>query len=378
MKRVGRVLRIWYVGGGTGGHIFPLFAVEQEVRALCGVRGIPYRGQLVTGRSRRERSWVCECGIQTRHIHGGKLRRYRSLRNITDLALIAAGFFESLILLITSRPDVIFSKGGYISVPPLLLARLFSVRIVLHESDLSFGLANRLCAPHASTLCVNLPQTLETLSSSLRKKAVVTGLPSRIGHEVENPPDVYKRFSLDPGKPVVTVIGGSLGAMRINELVPELYDMLQPEIQIVHQCGVGRMETGPFSGQKRPGTGYVRVPFLTDEYAALLKSSVCVISRAGASAIADFLALQVPMLLIPLPLSASRGDQIENAGLYEQAGCASVFDNDTVSAASLAQAVRILVENPSARGRIQERMKELYRPDAAHAIAQILVDGNSR
>ena len=378
MKQVGRTLRIWYVGGGTGGHIFPLFAVEQQVRALCAARDISCTGLLITGVTARERSWVSEHPLPTYHIHGGKLRRYLSIRNITDLALIAAGMFESLLLFISRRPDVIFSKGGYLSVPPLLLARLFAVRTVLHESDLTLGLANRICAPLAATLCLNQPHTIGALSPSLRKKAVVTGLPSRLEWEQQEPVDVFSRFSLDPAKPLVTVIGGSLGATRINELIPELYEAMEGSVQIVHQSGQGRENEGSPEDEGTTSKGYVRLPFLTEEYADLLKASVCVVSRAGASAIADYLALQVPMLLIPLPLSASRGDQIENADLYEKAGCALVFDNDTVNAASLAQAIGNLIGNPSELQKMRERMKGLYRPNASNAIAQILVDGTGR
>ncbi|MBN2859356.1 MAG: UDP-N-acetylglucosamine--N-acetylmuramyl-(pentapeptide) pyrophosphoryl-undecaprenol N-acetylglucosamine transferase [Sphaerochaetaceae bacterium] len=378
MKQVGRTLRIWYVGGGTGGHIFPLFAVERQVRALCSARTISCTSLLITGVTERERSWASEYPITSYHIHGGKLRRYVSLRNITDLALIAAGMFESLLLFIFRRPDVIFSKGGYISVPPLILARLFAVRTVLHESDLTLGLANRICAPLADTLCLNNPYTIGTLSPSVQKKAVVTGLASRLEGEQQKPVDVFRRFSLDPAKPLVTVIGGSLGARRINELIPDLFEAMEGSVQIVHQSGKGQKGMCFPEDEGSLPSGYVRLPFLTEEYAGLLKASVCVISRAGASAIADYLAFQVPMLLIPLPLSASRGDQIKNADLYEKAGCALVFDNDTVSASTLAQAVGTLIENPAELQKMRESMKGLYRPNASNAIAQILVDGTGR
>ena len=255
---------------------------------------------------------------------------------------------------------------------------MFSVRTVLHESDLTLGLANRICAPLTDTLCLNQQYTVGTLSPSSRRKAVVTGLPSRLEGEQQEPVDVFRRFSLDPARPLITVIGGSLGAMRINQLIPGLYEAMEGSVQIVHQSGQGRTAAVSPEEIRISGSGYVRIPFLAEEYQDLLKASVCVISRAGASAIADYLALQVPMLLIPLPLSASRGDQIENADLYEKAGCALVFDNDTVSASTLAEAVRTLVDNPVMLQQMREHMKGLYRSDASNAIAQILVDGNGR
>ncbi len=362
MRHDSTSLRICYVGGGTGGHIFPLFAIDTAVRSS----GISYTRYFITGRSSRERQWLSGKDRVCRHIHGGKLRRYVSFRNICDLPLIGLGFLESFTLFLLDRPDVVFSKGGYVSVPPVLAARVLKIPVIIHESDLSLGLANRICSRYADTVCLNREETLETCSKEVRDKAVVTGLPSRDEWGESPQVDIYKHFGLKRDLPVITVIGGSLGAQRINGMIPQLCTMLKGKAQIVHQTGEGKE-----SGERRDN--YFPVPFVHDEYMSLLRSSLCVISRAGASAIADFLAAEVPMILIPLPLSASRGDQIENASLYGKKGCALVLENDSLSAQLLYDAVQVILKNEEKREEMKQQIQSMKRIHTAETIAQIII-----
>ncbi len=183
--------------------------------------------------------------------------------------------------------------------------------------------------------------------------------------------DVYQTFSLDRELPVVTVIGGSLGAQAINEMIPLLRGELGPGFQIVHQTGEGK-------GTGYEGDGYVQIPFLHDEYMPLLQVSLCVISRAGASALADFIAAGVPMILIPLPRSASRGDQIENGRLYHTLGCAYIVEEENPDPALIARYVRELADDSAVLSGMKEKIRWEQSSGAAETISQIIVDRSGK
>ncbi len=359
---------VCYIGGGSGGHLFPLFAVEKAVRSLCDDRKIPLRRYLITGRSKKERDWVGGTDIPFRQVHSGKLRRYASLRNLFDLFLVALGFFESFFILLFDRPDIIFSKGGYVSVAPVLAARLLFIPVVIHESDATLGLANRICSRSAAVLCLTHAETLETLPDRLRKRAVVTGVPSRDEWGDTSEADIHDALSLSRQRPIVTFLGGSQGALRINETLESILDELLLSVQVVHQTGKGK-------SFRESEDGYVSLEFITDAYMPLLRSSACVVSRAGASALADFVSAGVPMILIPLPLSASRGDQIENARLYENRGTAIVLDNDTLSAGTLLSEILSLVKDTPRADLMRKKLESSRLPLPSRSIAKIIVDG---
>jgi UDP-N-acetylglucosamine--N-acetylmuramyl-(pentapeptide) pyrophosphoryl-undecaprenol N-acetylglucosamine transferase len=319
--------KILLAGGGTAGHVTPNLALLPGLRS-AGFE-IHYAG---TGRG-MERGLAEKAGLPYHSISAGKLRRYFDLKNFTDLFKIALGFFQSLALLIKLRPAVLFSKGGFVSCPVVWAAWLCRVPSIVHESDITPGLANRLSMPFAKKICFSFPETGARLPAS---KRVETGLPVRaelfggdaaLGRELCG-------FEGN-GKPVIVVTGGSLGAGAINEAVRGGLNELLEDFNVCHICG---------RGNRAPGSrrGYCQFEYAGEELPDLFAMADAVISRAGATTLFELLALRKPALLIPLGTAASRGDQILNALSFERQGYCKVLTQDGLTGAILAENIRQL------------------------------------
>ena len=323
--------RIILTGGGTAGHVTPNIALLPRLREL------QYDIHYIGSYNGMEKQLVEQQGIPYHGISSGKLRRYFSLQNFTDPFRVLKGFSEANRLIKQLKPDVIFSKGGFVSVPVVIAGKKNHVPVIIHESDMTPGLANKLSIPSAAKVCCNFPETVKSLPAD---KAVLTGTPIR--QELLNGSKEAARefcgFTAD--KPVLMVIGGSLGAASVNDNVRKILPELLKEFQVVHLCGKGKTD------ESLNGTaGYVQYEYIQDELPDLFAMADIVISRAGANAICEIRELHKPNLLIPLSANASRGDQILNARSFERQGFSMVLEEEEITESTLLNAIRELYQN---------------------------------
>lgn len=323
--------RIILTGGGTAGHVTPNIALLPRLREL------QYDIHYIGSYNGIEKELIEKQQIPYHGIASGKLRRYFSLKNFTDPFRVLKGFSEANHLIKTLKPDVIFSKGGFVSVPVVIAGKRNHVPVIIHESDMTPGLANRISIPSAYKVCCNFPETLKSLPE---EKAVLTGSPIR-QELLTGDPDKARSFCGFHGqKPVILVVGGSLGAASVNQAVRSILPELLKDFQVIHLCGKGKLDTS-LNGLE----GYAQFEYIQDELRHLFALSDIVISRAGANAICELLALQKPNILIPLSASASRGDQILNARSFERQGFSKVLEEETLTNESLLNTIHELYKN---------------------------------
>jgi UDP-N-acetylglucosamine--N-acetylmuramyl-(pentapeptide) pyrophosphoryl-undecaprenol N-acetylglucosamine transferase len=329
--------RILLTGGGTAGHVTPNLALLPRLRELG------YAISYIGTRQGIEHELIPGENIPYYTVPAGKLRRYFDLRNITDIIRIKIGFLKSLVLIAKIKPDVLFSKGGFVSCPVVWASWVLRVPVVIHESDISPGLANRLSLPFAAKICCSFPETLQHLP---QRKAVLTGIPVRGSLLGGDPEKGRVLCGFNDRKPVIMVIGGSQGAQAINACVREALDKLLPEFNICHICGKGnlaedrRLSVPATGGPKRLSGRYAQFEYVNKELADLFALAGAVISRSGATTLFELLALKKPALLIPLPLGASRGDQILNGASFEKQGWSRVLPQEQMTPESLAENIR--------------------------------------
>lgn len=323
--------RIILTGGGTAGHVTPNIALLPRLKEL------EYDIHYIGSYNGIEKELIEQFGIPYHGISSGKLRRYFSLQNFTDPFRVIRGFGEAHKLIKILQPDVIFSKGGFVTVPVVLAGKKCKVPTIIHESDMTPGLANKISIPSATKVCCNFPETVEHLPA---EKAVLTGSPIRqelLSGDKEN---ALKFTGLSDKKPVVLVIGGSLGAVAVNEAVRKVLPELLKDFQVIHLCGKNKIDPSLNNID-----GYVQYEYIKDELKDLFALTDIVISRAGANAICELLALHKPNLLIPLSANASRGDQILNARSFERQGFSIVLEEEEITDELFLSSVRNLYTN---------------------------------
>ena len=323
--------KILLTGGGTAGHVTPNIAL------LPSLKKAGYEIKYMGSYDGIEKKLIEELGIDYIGISSGKLRRYMSAKNFTDPFRVIKGFFEAKKFIKNYKPDVVFSKGGFVSVPVVLAADRYKVPVIIHESDMTPGLANKIALPHAYKICQNFPETAQYLPSG---KAVLTGSPIRSELLTGNKEAAYSMCGFTKGKPVIMVIGGSLGAAAVNKIVRESLDTLLEHYQIVHLCGKGKLDES-LNGKK----GYIQFEYIKEELKDLFAMSDLIISRAGANAICEILALKKPNILIPLPAKASRGDQLLNANSFKKQGFSEVLDEENLSSQHFIDTVNKVYKN---------------------------------
>ena len=327
-------------GGGTAGHVTPNIALISRLKEEG------YKISYIGSYTGIEKTLIEEQGIPYYGISSGKLRRYFDLKNFTDPFRVLKGFGEARKLLKKLQPDIVFSKGGFVSVPVVVAAGRLKIPTIIHESDMTPGLANKLCIPSAVKVCCNFPETKSHLPEG---KAVVTGTPIR-QELLSGDPQKGRDFTgFTSDKPVILIIGGSLGAQAVNTAVRNILPQLLPEFQVVHLCGKGKKDES-LTGL----TGYVQYEYIEKELADLFAMADIVISRAGANAICELQALKKPNLLIPLSANASRGDQILNARSFEKQGFSMVLEEEEITDQVLLHAVKKLFENRDTYRRAME------------------------
>lgn len=374
-------------GGGTGGHLTPLLAVALSLRDLAargrlpaGAEGEPPLELLYVGVvTATDRVFLERASIPFRHIPSGKIRRYLQgapLTLVDMLFRLPRGIFRALVVLFQLMPDVVFSKGGYGSVPVVLAAWLYRIPILLHESDLVPGLANRGLARFASTIAVSFRAAEKDFPPA---KVFVAGTPLRTEfRSLPATPVARERLGLHDRKRVLFVTGGSQGAQALNTVVLALLPKLLTELQVLHQVGVANLPAIAEFARSDLGhlpdlADYHPVGTLAgDEMAAAFAAADLVVSRAGGTALAEIAAAGKPSLLIPLR-SAAQGHQWENAYFFREHGAAVVLDETNLTPTLFLGALRRLLENESDLRLMAERVRTLHRPGAAEDLAEVIV-----
>lgn len=322
--------RIILTGGGTAGHVTPNIALLPRLKEL------QYDIHYIGSYSGIERELIEQLGIPYHGISSGKLRRYFSLQNFTDPFRVLKGFHEADSLIKILKPDVIFSKGGFVTVPVAFAGKKRKVPTVIHESDMTPGLANKLALPSASKICCTFPETLSILP---KEKSHLTGSPIR--QELLSG-DKFKAMEIlgfTSDKPVILIIGGSLGSVTVNEALRSILPQLLPHFQVIHLCGRGKVDPS-----LKDLSGYAQFEYIKDELRHFFTLADLVISRAGANAICELLALHKPNLLIPLSVAASRGDQVLNARSFERQGYSMVLEEESLTKETLLAKILLLHE----------------------------------
>ncbi|MGB8452699.1 MAG: undecaprenyldiphospho-muramoylpentapeptide beta-N-acetylglucosaminyltransferase [Anaerocolumna sp.] len=323
--------RIVLTGGGTAGHVTPNIAL------LPALKREGYDVHYIGSYEGIERKLIEELNIPYYGISSGKLRRYFDPKNFSDPFKVIKGFFEALKLIKKLKPDAVFSKGGFVSVPVVMAAKRKGIPVIIHESDMTPGLANKLSIPSAKKICANFPETVKYLPEG---KAVLTGTPIRQELFSGNKILGLDFCGFSRNKPVLLVVGGSTGSVVVNEAVRTILPALLEKYQVVHLCGKDKLDE---SLNKTPG--YVQFEYIKKELSDLLDAADIVISRAGANAICELLALRKPNILIPLSAASSRGDQILNAESFERQGYSYVLKEEVLNAESLQKAIDTVYDN---------------------------------
>lgn len=342
-------------GGGTAGHVTPNIALIPRLKELG------YQISYIGSYDGIEKKLIEELDIPYYGISSGKLRRYFDLKNFSDPFRVLKGFSQAKKLLKELKPDVIFSKGGFVTVPVVIAAKKCKIPAIIHESDMTPGLANRLCLSSAAKICCNFP---ETVSSLPKDKAVLTGTPIRQELMNGNKEAARNFCGFTDEKPTLMVIGGSLGAASINENIRKILPELLKDFQVIHLCGKGKTDESLKSTKN-----YVQFEYIKDELPDLFALADIVISRAGANAICEINALKKPNLLIPLSANASRGDQILNARSFERQGFSMVMEEEEITEQSLLNAIRQLYAN---RETYINAMSDSKHMDSIHQITSII------
>lgn len=326
-------------GGGTAGHVTPNIALIPKLQEEG------WHIEYIGSKSGIEKSLIEKVKIPYHGIASGKLRRYRSLENLKDPFKVIKGVWESYALLGKIKPNVVFSKGGFVTVPVVLAAKARRIPVIIHESDITPGLANKIASKGAKTICVNFPETLQYVGD----KGVLTGTPIREELFKGNAAKGKALCGFKDEKPVLLIMGGSLGAKKINETVRAALKELTTVFNIIHLCGKGNEDT-----QLLEEKSYKQFEYVNEELPDLFAITDLMLSRAGANALAEIVALGIPSLLIPLSQKASRGDQILNAQSMEKQGYCSVIQEEDLTKEHLIASLNQLYKQ---RHKYQEAMK---------------------
>lgn len=320
--------KIVLTGGGTAGHVTPNIAL------LPSLEKAGYEITYIGSYNGIEKKLINDFNIPYIGISTGKFRRYFDPKNFSDPFRVIKGYKEAKKYLKEIKPDVIFSKGGFVSVPVVRAASSLKIPCIIHESDMTPGLANKLCIPVSHKVCCNFPETLKLLPE---EKAVLTGSPIRKELAQGNKIAALNFCGFTANKPVIMVIGGSLGAASINHSIRNALPELLKDFQIVHICGKEKVDNMLLNQE-----GYKQFEYLKAELKDIFAMADVVISRAGANAICELLALKKPNILIPLPSKSSRGDQLLNAKSFEAQGFSIVIDEDDLTEKLLVEKIHEL------------------------------------
>ena len=346
--------KILFTGGGSAGHVTPNIAIISKVKKDFDVIYVGSKDGI-------EKKLINDIGTKYFEISTGKLRRYFSIKNFTDPFKVILGFSEASSIMKREKPNIVFSKGGFVSVPVVIAAYFNNIPVVLHESDITPGLANKICIPFCKKVCVTFEECLNKIGS---KKAVLTGPPIRdellngsrlLGEE-------FCKFKVR--KPVLLLMGGSSGSLKLNKILRESLPEILIKFNVVHLCGKNNLDN-----QIVKLDGYKQYEYLTGELANVMTMADVIVSRAGSNSIFEILALRKPNLLIPLSKSASRGDQILNAKSFEKKGYSSVLMEEDLSNDKFISSVSELYNN---RNFYIKNMNNTYADDGVKKVINVI------
>ena len=343
--------KIVLTGGGTAGHVTPNLALLPYLKAEG------YEIVYIGSEKGIERTLIEAEGIPYYSISTGKLRRYLSKENIKDMFRVVKGIAEAKKLIKRLKPDLVFSKGGFVAVPVVLGAKSNNVPVIIHESDITPGLANKIAMPSARVVCSTFPETLQYVPKG---KGVHTGTPIRKELFEGDRQKGLAACKFTGEKPVLLMMGGSLGAVKLNHCLREILPELVKTFDVIHLCGKGNLDA-----HLREQEGYMQFEYVSDGLNDLFAAADFIVSRAGSNSISEFLALKKPHLLIPLSARASRGDQILNAASFEKQGFARVLDEDEMTAESMKKEIFELYEN---KGKYVAAMEHAASGDGGEAV----------
>lgn len=362
------------VGGGTGGHFYPLIAVAERLRANAAAAGTDL-GLYYAGPEHYNEAALAENNITFVHIPAGKRRKYFSIQNFFDPFKTLYGFLVALIVLYRIYPDAVFSKGGFTSVPVVLAAWVLRIPIVIHESDSRPGTANKLGAWFARYIGIAYDEVASAFPAG---KVALVGIPVRQSFFTTDA-DPKTALGLDPNRPLVVVTGGSLGAVRINNLVLDSLDELLPHYTVLHQTGIDNESAVRSAASELIGDQallqhyFVKGSLSGDEMRRALQAADIVIARAGSGTIYELALTATPSILIPIPESISH-DQRTNAYAYARDGAASVLEEGNLTDGLLTAEINRIMGNTQTYAAMQQAAQAFARPDAAEVIAHTLLE----
>ena len=344
-------------GGGTAGHVTPNLALISRLQKEG------YTINYIGSKDGMEKELITNIGVNYYGISSGKLRRYFDAKNFSDVFHVLKGISQATNIIRKLKPDVIFSKGGFVAVPVVVGGFLNRVPVIIHESDISPGLANKLAMPFAVTVCTTFPEALSHVKDN---KGVLTGTPIREQLFTGNADKGRTFCGFDNNKPILLIMGGSQGSVKINTVLRQSLPQLLKQYQIIHLCGKNNIDNS-LNNTK----GYKQFEYISSELKDLFAAVDIIVSRSGSNSICEFLALKKPMLLIPLSKAASRGDQILNAASFQKQGFASVLEEEELTSYTLINKIDELYTNrsqyisnmqkASAADGVDEVMKQIYK-----------------
>lgn len=353
-----------FTGGGTGGHVFPGIAVAEKLLEVTTDSSVSI--YWIGSRQGMEKDILERFNIPFYSIPAGKLRRYFSINNFIDLFKIAAGFIVSIIILKKLKADILFSKGGFVTVPPVLAARILKIPVISHESDLDPGLATRINGRFSNTMLFAYTETAKAWKKSRTgQKVLVTGNPVR--REIHEGKEERGRdlFNIPVDKKIILILGGSQGALEINKLTSGIIGELTADYFVIHQMGT-------LTFTKSMEKNYVTKAFFNDEFPDILSAADLVISRAGAGTLWENGVRAKPAILIPLGSGSSRGDQIRNADYFETHGAAVVLKGDNLNPSGLLSEIRRILGTKSVSKELEKNARILCNQDSAEQIVNLI------
>lgn len=365
-----------FTGGGTGGHIFPGLAVADELRLLYSEAGLQCRIVWIGSSKGMDGSIIEKSGsVDTFYgIPTGKLRRYFSLENLVDVFRIIGGCIASFFLLLKLRPAMVFSKGGFVSVPPCFAAGLLRIPVYTHECDFSPGLATRLNSRVAKKVLLSYPQTASYFGKKFEGRVEVTGNPVRPVFYQADGQRGREFLGLEKGKPLLLVLGGSSGAQQINQLVLENLDYLTAHFQVVHQTGGEKAGFDPAAVPENGGGVYKHYSFIYSEMPDVIAAADLVLSRAGANSLWECAVLGKAMVLVPLWGAGTRGDQVENARFFVESGAGLSLEGDEADSQHLKAALDRMRDDGFRAGCSQKAFQMGNGQRPAQRIARLVFD----
>ena len=353
--------KIIMTGGGTAGHVTPNLALVPSLQEEG------FEIKYIGSKDGIEKEIITSNNIPYYGISSGKLRRYFDIKNFTDPFKVIKGIHEARKILSKEKPDVIFSKGGFVTVPVVIAASMKKIPVIAHESDITPGLANKLASPFCDKLCVTFRESLQFVKNN---KGVLTGSPIRKEILSGSKAKGKEICGFKNDKDIILIMGGSLGSKVINDNIRKNIDNILKDNNIIHICGKGNVDES-----LKKLDGYKQFEYVSDELKHLMQSADYIISRAGANSIFEFLALKKPTLLIPLSKNASRGDQILNANSFKKEGFSLVMQEEELQEKGILEGIKMLKES---KQDLVKNMNESKLNDGVNEIISVIKSSITR